>query len=367
MKKTVAIIALILLSLSIYSQKKDSKGKIAKEEKKVTYNFIPMPSYDPSTKLGLTFANMFTYKVNQNDSISPRSMTGLGLQVTTNGSLLLGGGGMLYIDEDRWRINPQIIFGRLHQELDLGFPDLAQARRKFAVFNISALRLVYNRIYLGLGYSYKKVVYEGRDDESEEQMGQVGLLGGEGNHGIKYFITQDKRDNVNYPYNGYYAAVRVEQFLEAEKAPAYMSYVLDYRQFFDVGEKEGKHIFGYKMLSRFLGGNPQEQNYSYYGRTGGDIARGYETGSYIDKNMFNVEAEYRLKTSMLKDRLGFVGFTGIGKVFGEYNVFSDADWLPSVGGGVRFELQEAARMNVRFDVALGREGMMYYFGIMEAF
>lgn len=28
----------------------------------------------------------------------------------------------------------------------------------------------------------------------------------------------------------------------------------------------------------------------------GDITRGYETGESIDKNMFNFETEYRLKT-----------------------------------------------------------------------
>ncbi len=83
--------------------------------------------------------------------------------------------------------------------------------------------------------------------------------------------------------------------------------------------------------------------------------------------MFNFEAEYRLRTSWLKDRVGFVGFAGVGKVFGDYNSFSDADILPMAGVGARYMLQQDSRMNVRFDNTVGREGVMFYFGIMEAF
>jgi len=63
-----------------------------------------------------------------------------------------------------------------------------------------------------------------------------------------------------------------------------------------LGTVEGEHILAYKLSGRFLTGDVQPQNYTYYGRTGPSVQRGYEMGSYIDKNMLDFEIEYRLQT-----------------------------------------------------------------------
>lgn len=368
MRIRITLILMCFVLLTNAQSKTDSTIVKAKEEPlKFKYTFVPLPNYDPSTKFGISLVNMFTYKPNMKDTISPYSTGGIGIQFTSNGSMIGGFGNTLYLKEDRWRLTGQGVLGRVHQKLALGFEGGTSARRMIYVANVQALRKVYKRLYFGLGYSYRKVEYKGRDDQSTEELEQVGLLGGEGNHGIKYFLTQDKRDNIMYPYKGYYVGLRVEQYLKGDVATAYTANYLDYRHFFNTGMEEGKHMIAYRILSRFLGGDPLEQNYTYYGRSGGDITRGYETGEYIDKNMFNFEAEYRLKTRYFKEKLGFVGFTGIGKVFGAYNDFNDAEWLPMIGAGVRYLVVPQNRMNIRFDIAIGNEGPVYYFGIREAF
>lgn len=363
------LIAVLLICVHASAQKVLPDSSIVKptDDLKFKYSFVPLPSFDPSTKWGISLTNLFTYKVNMNDSISPYSMGGVALQLTSNGSMMLGGGTTMYLNEDKWRVSVFGLVGRVHQDLDLEFGHDTRSKRLLYLINAQGLRQVYRRLYLGLGYSYRKVVYKGRNDEANEELQEIGLYGGEGNHGIKYLITQDKRDNVIYPYHGYYAAARVEQYLKSNIASAYLANYIEFRHFIDVGDQEGKHIIAYKFLGRFLGGDPLEQNYSYYGRTGGDIERGYETGEYIDRDLVNLEAEYRLRTTLLKSKLGFVGFTGIGKVFGHYNDFSDAEWLPMIGGGLRYCIVPQTRMNVRFDVAGGKEGVVVYFGIREAF
>ncbi len=244
-----------------HAQDVDSlKVKKDPKDKKVRYNIVPLPSYDPSTKFGITLAQVFTFNVDRSDSISPPSVFGTFFQATTNGSLLGGIGGTAYFNEDKWRINPQIAVARFHQKLSLGFPEAASARRKIFFVNLEGLRHIAYRIYFGLGYNYTKVVYEGRDEQSENQLALVGLLGGGGNHGIKYLLTQDTRDNVYYPYKGYYMGLRTEQFFKNKSQPAYMAYYIDYKHFFGLTPTEGKHVFGYRVLCRFLGGNPTEQN-----------------------------------------------------------------------------------------------------------
>lgn len=337
------------------------------ERSKLKYTFVPLPSYDPSTKLGLTATNIFTFYPDKLDTISPPSMLAVGVQATTNGSWMLGGGGTVYLKNDTWRLNPQLIYGQINQELDLGNANLTDAKRVMTVVNLQGHRLVWNRIYLGFGYSFRKIDYRGRDSLSTVHLEDAKLTDADGNHGLKYFLTQDKRDNVNYPYSGHYAAIRAEQYFETGDATAYWANYVDWRQFINVGDIPGQHVIAYRFLGRFLAGTPQPQNYTYYGRTGGDIERGYETGKYIDRDMVNVEVEYRLETSMINNKLGFTALAGVGKVYGEYYDFSDADWLPVVGAGVRYRLLPYERMNIRLDLTVGNEGMVAYFGIREAF
>lgn len=369
--KTYILLILVVASQFLNAQSKDTisskKFDVEKERSKVKYNLIPLPSYDPSTKFGLSLINMFNYYPNKNDTISPASSGGIGGQYTTNKSWSIGGGNTLYLNEDRWRLTGQAIYGRINQELELGYNDVTDAKRIISVINLQGLRKIYGHLYFGLGYSYRKIKYEGRNEESKLQLEEKGLLVSEGNHGIRYILTYDKRDNVNYPYKGFYVGLRSEQYLENKVATAYMAHYLDFRHFINVGTILGQQVVAYRVLGRFLTGDPQNQNFSYYGRTGGDLERGYETGKYIDKNMVNVEAEYRIKTSLLKSKLWFAGLLGLGKVYGEYETFNKADWLPMVGVGARYNLLPYERMNIRFDVTYGNEGMVFYFGIREVF
>lgn len=366
------IFLLLTFSFSGAAQIKDSvpadRFDHKKERSKTKYNFIPLPSFDPSTKFGLNLMNMFTYYPDKEDMISPPSSGGFGGQVTSNGSWMLGAGNTLYLNEDRWRLTGQFFYGQINQKLDLGFPSITDAKRIISALNLQALRQVYNKLYFGFGYSYRKVKYEGRDANSQKHLEALDLANGEGNHGVRYMLTFDKRDNVNFPYKGLYLAWRSEQYFEGETATAYFAHYLDYRHFFNVTKNNpGQQVFAYRIIGRFLTGDPQGQNFTYYGRTGGYIERGYETGKYIDRDMVNMEAEYRIQTSALKNKLGLTAITGIGKVYGEYQDFTEAEWLPMVGIGARYELLPYERMNIRFDVTHGKEGFVLYFGVREAF
>ncbi|MEP9359660.1 BamA/TamA family outer membrane protein [Sphingomonas sp. KR3-1] len=99
-----------------------------------------------------------------------------------------------------------------------------------------------------------------------------------------------------------------------------------------------------------------------YGQ-GGDL-RGYETGRYRDRASWAVQGEFR---QHLFGKFGAVAFGGLGGVASSLQDVGRSDILPSVGAGLRFQASKSNNVNLRLDLAFGRDGHAVYFGIGEAF
>ena len=81
--------------------------------------------------------------------------------------------------------------------------------------------------------------------------------------------------------------------------------------------------------------------------------------------MFATQLEYRLS---LPKRFGVVGFGGIGEVVpGGSQLLHIHNFLPAGGGGVRFQLSKAYRVNLRADFARGKDTWTWSMGVGEAF
>jgi outer membrane protein assembly factor BamA len=98
---------------------------------------------------------------------------------------------------------------------------------------------------------------------------------------------------------------------------------------------------------------------------GGDIIlRGYARNRFRDRHFWGTQLEYRYP---LWWRFGLVHFAGVGDV---YNRPSDIG-LPtlkySIGSGIRFVVNPAERLNIRFDYGYGRQGGQFYLMVTEAF
>lgn len=82
--------------------------------------------------------------------------------------------------------------------------------------------------------------------------------------------------------------------------------------------------------------------------------------------MAATQLEYRLSLPM---RFGLVAFGGMGGAFpgGDALLFRDNSFLPSGGMGLRYTLSKQYHVNLRADVARGRDGHTFSLGIGEAF
>ena len=89
-----------------------------------------------------------------------------------------------------------------------------------------------------------------------------------------------------------------------------------------------------------------------------DDLRGYEMGSYRDRFLLAVQAEYRHRFTQ---RIGAAVFGGAGSVALDFDGWEKTPW--SVGAGFRC----VYTISLRVDVAQGRDETVYYVGIGEAF
>ena len=96
----------------------------------------------------------------------------------------------------------------------------------------------------------------------------------------------------------------------------------------------------------------------------GDELRGYVAGQYIDRDLVATQLEYRLE---LPWRLGLVVFGGLGEVAPSVSQFRFDNILPACGGGVRFKLSRKYNVNLRADIAQGKDVPTFSMGIGEDF
>ena len=90
--------------------------------------------------------------------------------------------------------------------------------------------------------------------------------------------------------------------------------------------------------------------------------RGYYRGQYRDKNLAEVQAEWR---QPIYRRHGMVFWAGAGNVFPSLKRVRSSQTLPNAGIGYRFEFKQ--RLHIRLDAGIGRNSTGAYLNIGEAF
>jgi hypothetical protein len=118
----------------------------------------------------------------------------------------------------------------------------------------------------------------------------------------------------------------------------------------------------YNLFTCATGGAPPFYGECIYG-TNNELL-GYVAAQYIDRYMIATQVEYRLA---LPWRFGMVAFGGLGEVAPSVSEFMYRNILPAGGGGVRFKLSKKYNVNLRADIAQGKDGHTFSMGIGEAF
>jgi hypothetical protein len=123
-------------------------------------------------------------------------------------------------------------------------------------------------------------------------------------------------------------------------------------------------VLAYNAYFCATGGKPPFYGNCIYGAN--NELRGYVAGKYFDRYLVATQLEYRLALPM---RFGVVAFGGIGEAIpgGDQLLFTNNSFLPGGGGGLRFQLSKKYHVNLRADIAGGKDGHTFSMGLGEAF
>jgi outer membrane protein assembly factor BamA len=175
-------------------------------------------------------------------------------------------------------------------------------------------------------------------------------------------LTRDTSLNRFYPTNGTYLRFSSDFFSQTLGSKySFQSYVTTFSKYWGLSENQ---VLAYNGYFCATGGKPPFYGNCIYGTS--NQLRGYVAGKYFNRYMVTTQLEYRLA---LPWRLGVVAFGGVGEAIpGEDKLlFRNNHFLPSGGGGLRFQLSKQYHVNLRADIARGKDGHTFGLGLGEAF
>ncbi len=180
--------------------------------------------------------------------------------------------------------------------------------------------------------------------------------------GVGIGITRDTRDRPVNPRLGNHLEFQLKRF-DSFLGSDFDATVLasDLRRYLRLSDS---FVFALRILGEVVHGALPFDVLPQLG--GEDLMRGYSGGRFRDEALLAGQAEVRRKVWW---RVGLVAFAEIGQVASGPWKLRLGGWKPSVGGGLRFAVNEDEGLNLRADLGWGleRKTRAFYLSIGEAF
>jgi hypothetical protein len=327
----------------------------------------PVPGYSPQLGWTLKLAAGYFMDPRNPESKSPASIIGGGAMFSENGSTAFALGTYLHLMDDKLRV----VFGAgkadvryryfINDVLGSGQDIGVDVEQDGPLYFTKATWRVWKKMYLGVGYMAGSVNTSVRrppdflpelpDDISPSVKFDIGA----------YIIPMeiDSRDDTNFPRSGWKIDGVAKFFRESAGSDFDAGvYKLNFNHYRPMREND---TLATRLIMKSSDGDAPFFLLSTFG--GSTDLRGYPSGRYRDRKMYALQTEYRWH---FNDRWIFTGFAGFGEVAERFKDFGD-DFLPATGVGVRFVLSKKHKVSLSSDIAVGNDGVEFYFGVGEAF
>lgn len=353
----------ILLLFTVFCAGLGQKGPAIKKRQKTGIAAIPMINYNRTQ--GIVAGALVTgfYKINNKDTISPSSSTGVIGIYTEEKSYAFLTYSQLFFDEDRWRILAAA--GTVDINFQFFLDNPASSTGNFYDYSTRAnlvmmqlQRNIFKRIYLGPTASLMKSTttfgFPGASGEDSVHRTNLNYVG--------YIVSNDTRDHVQYPTRGMFVNFK-NQFYRSWAGSGYNfeRYWITYNQFFKLSATSEKKILAVRGSFNIASGNVP-----FEGQTvvGGDDIRGYSQGKYRNNQVYAMQAEYRWN---FYKRWGMVAFAGVASAVAKLSDIPKNQLLPGIGAGLRFRMLPSEKINIGVDYGVGKDDYSITFRIGEAF
>jgi hypothetical protein len=327
----------------------------------------PLPISSPALGSGMTPILGYIFPLNKNDKISPPSTVGVAGLFTDNGSRGIAVGGQLFFKENTYEVTSGFVHGNANYNIysneiapGLKLPLNQTGEAFFGEF----LRRLFWKFFAGprliSGNSFITV--------RPNNVTNFPIPSGVGLHttltAIGAKLTRDTRPNHFYPVSGTFFKFSSDFFSQDLGSKySFQSYRGQFDKYWSLSSKQ---VLAYDADSCGTSGKPPFYGNCIYG-TNNEL-RGYTAGKYFTRYTLATQLEYRL---VLPKRFGLVIFGGLGGVIPGGSQLAqrvqNSHFLPSGGGGLRFELSKKYHVNLRADIAQGRDGHTFGMGVGEAF
>ena len=324
----------------------------------------PLPISSPAIGSGIVPVLGYIFPLSKNDKISPPSVIGTAGLITNNGSRGFAVGGQLYLKENRYRITAGFVNGNLNYDiygngvaagLRLPLQQTGQAFFGELVRRVGWKFFAGPRFITGESFLTLRATSIGNFPIPPN----IGLNTTLTSIGAK--ITRDTSLNRFYPTNGSFFNFTSDFYSQSLGSKySFQSYKATFSKYWSLNSTQ---VLAYNSFFCATGGSPPFYGNCIYGTD--NQLRGYTAGHYFTRYALASQLEYRLE---LPKRFGLAAFGGVGgTILGGGQRYGTQKFLPSGGAGLRFELSKKYHVNLRADIAQGRDGHTFGMGVGEAF
>ncbi|MDT8069102.1 MAG: BamA/TamA family outer membrane protein [Terriglobia bacterium] len=325
----------------------------------------PIPISSPALGTGINIMGGYIFSLSKKDRISPPSVLGGAAVFTNNSSRAFALAGELYFKEDRYHVIAGVAHGDLNYDFYGTGTSAGDAGRKFGLnetgtlFFGAVMRRLPGKIFVG------PRIWMGASTLAPKEFGE--------NHpdlpplnlpfNLRAIGVQLERDTVPnrfYPVKGTSLKFSADFFANTLGSTfSFQSYQFTFNAYRSFDDRQ---VLAYNAFACSTGGEAPFFGQCIFGMR--NELRGYPAGRYIDDKMLATQVEYRV---VLPWRMGAVAFAGIGEVGSSLSKFNYDNLLPSGGVGLRFNLSKKYHVNLRADIAQGKNGHTFSMGLAEAF
>lgn len=237
-----------------------------------------------------------------------------------------------------------------------------EEKYSYKLFQLKSLQLKKIKPGFFMGFDYELEYEHNFQYTSGGKLADGTITGYKGALGsaLGFVSVLDTRDNIINPYKGTLAEISSYFFLRPLGSTfGFINVNSTYQRYWQL---KRKHILAWQTKARLTFGDVPFLDLSTLGND--DLLRGYPKNRFRDNHFVGTQLEYRFP---LFWRFGGVTFAGAGDVFGPNSNLQFKHLKYSVGGGLRFIVNPAERLNIRLDYGYGKEGGYFYFMVAESF
>lgn len=325
---------------------------------------VPFPIYTPETDGAMTLTALRYFRLHedaQTSSIMASGAYSLNQQATFRlaPSISLFGGKGWFDGDIAYEYWPDEFYGVGHNTPESAKEKYTSRGRELEA---TVLRKVYSDLSVGMVAEFRHY-----DVVKKEQNGLLdsGIIAG--SHGAEVIgaglvVVWDRREDRFAPAVGSFIKVAGLAYYDRVSEKNFQKLVLDFRQFYSI---PANSVLAMQQYATFTDGQVPFQEMSRIGDIREiSLMRGYYTGRYLDNNLIVLQGEWRYPIS---NRLSGTLFAGVGAIGDDLTRSSGNSIYPSGGAGLRYRATKSEKINLRLDVAIGKDSGGVYFGLMEAF